>query len=243
MTNSEYVSKTFSQVDVILVDTSTLMSRSFHQFISDYREWLLSANKIITVPHAVYAELGRHMFSSDHVKSEAALAANNLLASNPDIFQVQSASLSEDELAHAFADADLLSELTANRPYCNQLLIANDRKLSSDAYDLNLQQSCRGKRIFVCYIDCRGGLQCCDCARATGTTPITIAESEPDLSTNNSSVHTTTHTQNYVPATNECSWNFDWRSGVIGGTATISTAGAILWIFKTGIPFIKNLRR
>ena len=80
------------------------------------------------------------------------MAAIELLALNKAIFQVENVPLTAEEIAHTFADAQLLAELTLHRSDYNQLLITNDRKLSCDAYDLNQQQSCKGRKVLVCYI-------------------------------------------------------------------------------------------
>jgi len=137
MTNSQYTEKTLASVQRILVDTSTLMTPGFQRFISTSKDLLVTGNQKIIVPKAVYTELARHMGSEDSEKCDRAMAAVDLMALNKDVFQVESAPLSEDEIAHAFADAQLLSELTLHRSEYNQLLITNDRKLSCDAFDLN----------------------------------------------------------------------------------------------------------
>lgn len=141
MTNTQYIDKILSSVERILVDTSTLMTNGFQQFICNNKDRLLADGKEIIVPKAVYTELARHMESTDSEKSELAMAAIELMALNKNVFQIENTTLTEEDIAHAFADAQLLSELTLHRSDYNQLLITNDRKLSCDAFDLNQQQS------------------------------------------------------------------------------------------------------
>ena len=109
MTNIQYTEKTLSSVDRILVDTSTLMSPGFQQFISNNKGLLLAAGKKLIVPRTVYMELARHVGSIDSEKSEHAMAAVELLSQTKDIFTVVNVPFTEEELAHAFADAQLLS--------------------------------------------------------------------------------------------------------------------------------------
>ena len=59
----------------------------------------------------------------------------------------------------------MLSELTVNKIEYGQLLITNDKKLSRDAYGLNNQESCKGHRIMVCYVNRAGELQMCECVK------------------------------------------------------------------------------
>lgn len=236
MTNSQYIEKMITSVERILVDTSTLMTRGFQQFIGNNKELLLSGNHKITVPKAVYTELARHMDSSNGNKSSLALAAIELMALNKDIFQVESVPLTDEEIAHAFADAQLLSELTLHRSDCNQLLITNDRKLSCDAYDLNLQQSCKGRKVLVCYINWCGEMQCCECVRTSTertaekplhyTDEIIEEQNCPNLTPNDTHEHET-----------KDNWKFDWVSGLI----SISGLGALYGIYKGGKMLLKKV--
>lgn len=244
MTNSEYVEKTLHSVDRILVDTCSLMSPSFQSFIDNNRDLFLSAKKRILVPHAVYAELGRNMTSNIKSKSERALTANMILASNPDIFEVQSSPLTEDDLAKAFADAELLRELTSNKRYDCQLLITNDQNLSSDAFNLNTQRSCKGKKVFVCYVDPNGNLQCSDCARIGAK----AAKSSVHLNTSKSNTINSQQNNNAAsmdkknPSHDQDIWQFDLRSCAIGSVATVGVAGALVVICKSGMTLLRNLK-
>ena len=234
MTNSQYTEKTLASVQRILVDTSTLMTSGFQRFISNSKELLVTGNQKIIVPKAVYTELARHMGSEDAEKCDRAMAAVDLLALNKDVFQVESVPLSEDEIAHAFADAQLLSELTLHRSAYNQLLITNDRNLSCDAFDLNQQQSCKGRKVLVCYINWCGELQCCDCARLSAEKVVEKQLSrDPESNTvTQSSVSKTT-----TEETTEETWGFDWLSGLLG----LSSAGLIYGLYRGGKAFLRNI--
>lgn len=234
MTNSQYTEKTLASVQRILVDTSTLMTSGFQRFISNNKELLVTGNQKIIVPKAVYTELARHMGSEDAEKCDRAMAAVDLLALNKDVFQVESVPLSEDEIVHAFADAQLLSELTLHRSAYNQLLITNDRKLSCDAFDLNQQQSCKGRKVLVCYINWCGELQCCDCARLSAEKVVEKQLSrDPESNTvTQSSVSKTT-----TEETTEETWGFDWLSGLLG----LSSAGLIYGLYRGGKALLRNI--
>lgn len=107
------------------------------------------------------------MSSDNERKSQAALEAIGILSQFVDLFDVQNDAMNENEIAKAFADCQLLSELTLNKAEGGQLLITNDRKLSKDAFDLNSQESCKGYRIMVCYLNRFGELHMCQCVKDT----------------------------------------------------------------------------
>ena len=225
MNNTQYIEKILASAERILVDTSTLMTRGFQQFIYNNKERFHSDNKKIIVSRAVYAELARHMESTDSEKSASAMAAIELMVLNKSIFQVDSISLDKAELAHAFADAQLLSELTLYKSNYNQLLITNDRKLSCDAFALNQQLSCKGRKIFVCYINWRGELQCCECARPSAENILekTITVTKEDFHT-----HTISERYHGTSEDNKPSWEFDWKSGIM----SISGIGILYSLYK-----------
>lgn len=165
MNNTQYIKKILSSVDRILVDTSTLMNPGFYQFVNNNRELLLVEGKRIIVPKSVYTELARHLQSEDEKKVYCVMNAIALLKNNEDIFQVVKSTLTDEEIATAFADPELLSDLTLNKQNYRQLLITNDQKLGIDAFDLNQQESCKGRKVYVCYITYFGELQRCECVR------------------------------------------------------------------------------
>lgn len=233
MTNIEYTEKIISSVDRILVDTSTLMSPSFQQFISTNKEHFIDKEIKIIIPKAVYTELARHMESVNTDKCTLALSAVELIDLNHDIFQVENSALTEEDIAHAFADAQLLSELTLHRTDYSQLLITNDRKLSCDAFRLNQQQSCKGHKVLVCYINWCGQLQCCECARPskeevnhTSTRPF-VENSKPQ----SEDVSPTSSIEKH-----EESWKFDWLSGLLG----VSSIGLLYGLYRGGKVVLQN---
>lgn len=210
MTNVQYIENTISTVGRILLDTSTLMSPGCQQFILNNKELICGSGKKLIIPKAVYAELARHLGNEDQEKSTHAVAAVELICTNKEIFEVENVPLTEEEIAHAFADAQLLSDLTVHRSEFNQLLISNDRNLSSDAFDLNQQQSCKGRKILVCYINRFGEMHRCDCARPV-ITESAAEDIEPETET-----QTETENVSVPAAAADQEWSFDTKSGVIG---------------------------
>ena len=99
------------------------------------------------------------------MKTSHAARALDLLSNHVDIFEGRDENLREEEALKAFADSELLAELTLNRTACGQLLITNDRRLSEDAYKLNDQTSCRGRKVMVCFINKFGELRKCECTK------------------------------------------------------------------------------
>ena len=164
MTNTEYIQKMAKANDYIYVDTSALMDADWLRLFSEKAEPVFkAAGKYITIPPAVRSELIRHLDSSNFEKRSRAETAIAILAEHKELFQVAGGQLDDEEITKAFADMELLATLMLNRRGNRQLLIANDRNLSKDAYDLNDQQSCQGGKISVCYINRFGELQMCDC--------------------------------------------------------------------------------
>ena len=168
MTSQKYIQNMIHNNERIYIDTATLMEVEWTRlFINNCREILISEGKKIIVPKAVCLELARHMSSDNERKSQAALEAIGILSQFVDLFDVQNDAMNENEIAKAFADCQLLSELTLNKAEGGQLLITNDRKLSKDAFDLNSQESCKGYRIMVCYLNRFGELHMCQCVKDT----------------------------------------------------------------------------
>lgn len=210
MTNAKYIENIISTVGRILLDTSTLMSPGCQQFILSNKDLIYRSGKNLIIPKAVYAELARHLGGEDQEKSAQAVAAVELICTNKEIFEVENVPLTEDEIAHAFADAQLLSDLTVHRSDFNQLLISNDRNLSSDAFDLNQQQSCKGRKVLVCYINRFGEMHRCDCARPVVTESI-AEDIEPETET-----QTATEKVSIPVTVADQEWSFDTMSSVIG---------------------------
>ncbi|MBP3802908.1 MAG: hypothetical protein J6I76_03270 [Oribacterium sp.] len=217
MNNIQYTEKIIDSAERIVVDTSTLMARGFRQFVENNKDYFLTNNKKIIVPKAVYTELARHLGSSIPEKSSYAMKSVELLLTNINIFQVENCILSDEEVAHAFADNQLLSELMSYKSDYIQLLLTNDRKLGCDAFELNQQKSCKGRKVFVCFINEFGELQCCDCARPNIEKPkeiITKTVVEPSIKT--------------IKMDDDTNWCFDWESGAIGA----SCVGIMIGLFK-----------
>ena len=233
MTNNQYTEYVLSKVDHILLDTSSLMSQGWQQFVSNIRNSLIASGKKIIVPLSVYSELTRLLGSADQDKSESALKAAEVLCSNRDIFQVETACLTEEEIAHAFADAQLLSELTLHKGTSNQLLITNDKGLSSDAFEINQQLSCKGGRVFVCYINQFGEMQCCNCVKQD------IEKRMDNLETSNNTVEKEPtvikekEKEKIKEKGNE--WSYDWKSGAVSAFGF----GLLYLLYKGGSTIIK----
>ena len=233
MNNTQYIEKTIASVDRILVDTSTLMTNGFRQFISNNKQCFISGNKKIIIPKSVYTEIARHIGSDNYEKSERAMDAIELMSLNKEIFQIESVPLTDEEIAHAFADAQLLSELTLHKSNYNQLLITNDRNLSCDAFDLNQQQSYKGRKVFVCYINFLGEMWCCECARQPSNTLQKLAHpTREDITAPSNS--------ELVADTSDCdnAWKFDWKSCAI----TLCGVSALFVLYKSCYAITKYIK-
>lgn len=165
MTNTQYVEALVSSSERIYIDTATLMEEGMERFIFNNKELLMSSGRKMIVPTAVRSELARHLEGENAAKCKSAMRAIGLIAKHADLFEVENTPLTDEQIAGAFADIQLLSELTLHKGDCNQLLITNDRRLSRDAFYLNQQESCKGYHIRVCYINHLGYLNCCDCVK------------------------------------------------------------------------------
>lgn len=165
MYTTDYISMMVSSNEAIYIDTASLMDENLEQFIYNAEGVLQSQQRKIIVPRAVCLELTRHLGSQNSEKKEKAVRALALLADHADIFEIRNQDIREEEALKAFADSELLAELTLNRTSCGQLLITNDRRLSEDAYKLNEQASCRGHKVMVCFINRFGQLHKCECTK------------------------------------------------------------------------------
>lgn len=166
MYTSDYIRTMVSLNEAIYIDTASLMDVENLKLFIDNAEWiLLNEHRKIIVPRAVCLELTRHLGSQNPVKKDKAVRVLEMLGNHGDIFEIHNEDLREEEALKAFADSELLAELTLNRTACGQLLITNDRRLSEDAYKLNEQASCRGHKVMVCFINRFGELRKCECAK------------------------------------------------------------------------------
>ncbi len=219
MNNTKYVERMVNNADRILVDTSTLMRPGFCKFINDNKELFLNEGKRIIVPKSVYTELARLLQSDDEEKVNQAVEAIALLKNNEIIFQVAKSTLTDEEISIAFADPELLSDLTLHKQKYSQLLITNDQKLGSDAYDLNQQESCKGRRVYVCYITKFGELQRCECVQNVVESKIeNESKAEKVEQTQKAIPHEqiTNMNQIHMPNSDSETWKFDWKSALVG---------------------------
>ena len=105
MTSQEYIKNMICCNERIYIDTATLMEVEWLKlFVDNCREILIEEDKKIIVPKAVCFELARHMGSGNERKYQAAFAAIGIITQFADIFDVQSETIDDDEIARAFAD-------------------------------------------------------------------------------------------------------------------------------------------
>ena len=169
MNNHDYVKRALSSFDLITIDTSTLMNDEYLQrFVDNYESLILELGKMIYVSRSVWAELLRKYNCRDEEKRNKAANAICTLNMHRNIFRIDDTSVDSDEILNAFADKDLLSDLTRNITYQSQLLITNDGKLANDAWGLNKLESCQGRQVEVCHILYTGDL-CLTCLTKNGT--------------------------------------------------------------------------
>ncbi len=171
MTNKEYIFQMIRANARIYIDTASLMdSEELGTFLGNAADLLREEGKAIIVTAAVRSELAKHLQSQNKVKQALAIEASALMRQYEDVFCIEGGVLDDQDVMKAFADAELLAELTINKAGGSQLLITNDKKLSKDAYVLNEQESCRGRKIMVCYINKNGELMRCQCANERNST-------------------------------------------------------------------------
>lgn len=163
----------------IIMDTASLMEVDrLNYMVENYKPILIQNRLSIIVPGVVCQELVRHLTSDNTEKKEKANEALKVIRNNGEMFAVESAEYSPDEVRKAFADREILLRLSSVRATRRQLLITNDRKLSRDAYHLNQIESCSGKQVFVYYLSCCGNLCECDCPNTDKPEKV-IVEKEP----------------------------------------------------------------
>lgn len=240
MTNTEYTETMVRSNERIYIDTATLMDvDGMRLFIENSRGFLQDAGRKIIVPKSVCSELARHLESENPVKRDLAMKAIGMISENPEIFQVECTPMTDEEIAKAFADAHLLSELTLHKSDCDQLLITNDKRLSSDAYSLNQQQSCKGHRIMVCFINRLGELHRCACVATANMAKhdkeAVVEEPLPTPTKVNADADNTRKEEvvNHA-APHQEDKSFDWPSAIAGFCAAIGT-----WcLYKGGKAFL-----
>jgi len=185
MNNLDYAKSVFRKNEVIIIDTSATMDyEGFKKLVDQIELPLIEINKKIIVPKVVWMELMRHLNSNNEEKVVKARNAIGIINEHRNIFLLEDENLDYEKIVKAFADAELLSDLIKNKVMYNQLLITNDKKLSIDAFNLNNQESCKGRRIYVCYISNSGDLQACECVHNyKATLEPTIEKTNLDVKT------------------------------------------------------------
>lgn len=233
-TNRQYSERIFSSVERIVIDTSALMDDGFLAFIQNDREILCDGQKKIVVPVEVYAELTRHLLSNDNKKCSEAQRAVEIIKQNRDIFDVEAKRLTDEDLSYAFADRQILSELTLHKSDYNQLLISNDKGLTSDAFDLNQLKSYKGGRVFVCHINCNGEMHQCECVRSEQNKYNRLEENTSSTPEPHEQPQITESACEALPVSTDKTlpWKFDWKSGAIGVCGTIVLGAAANFGFK-----------
>lgn len=168
MKNEIYSSNMLLSNDVILIDTSSILDyEKLIQFIDAKKHILLNIGKKITVPKVVWMELMQLRNSDDFDKQSRVNLAVKIIESNSNVFTIDNQDMINEDIAPSFIDADfvdaeLLSELTKNKSKHVQLLITQNKRLSSDALRLNSQGSCYDGYISVCDITNEGELNKCN---------------------------------------------------------------------------------
>ena len=166
MCHENYLRYLLETCDEIYIDTSSLMNTEPLQlFVKNAEDEFVKAGKTITVTNTVLSELKNHeRFDSNSEKRESAMAGKEIVTLYSTIFAFEEGNL-ECSDSTVFADSDFLARLTRNKAKKSQLLITNDWKLSRDAYRINEQESNKGYRIMICYINYYGLVCRCECTR------------------------------------------------------------------------------
>lgn len=103
----------------------------------------------------------------------------------------------------------------------------NDRHLGEDAFNLNKQESCKGHKVYVCYIERDGSLQCSDCVRSIiDDAPTETSQITHDTTIQFTRVERSTRTSD----SKDSGWKFDWKSGLLVATGTLPFYGIYRFI-------------
>lgn len=189
MTNRDYIFQMIRANTRIYIDTASLMDSSeLAIFLESAADIFREEHKLIIVTTAVRFELIKHLQSKNTVKQALAMEAVGIIRQYEDIFCIEGDILDDQDIFKAFADAELLATLTLNKADGSQLLITNDKKLSKDAYSLNDQESCRGRKIMVCYINRYGELMRSRCVNEKEDSVDTKPTKETNMSDTNEKI-------------------------------------------------------
>ncbi len=161
MYNTDYIEELLSYVGRVYIDTCSLLeSERLKKFILAVESVFEKYNVQISVPGPVQNELIGFLNSNEFEKKMLAEKVFSLMDEHHGLFRLEQRVEGAD-----FADPDILTELMRNKGNCGQLLITNDRDLAKDAYQLNLQESNRGRKIMVCHLNYYGCLCRCECTK------------------------------------------------------------------------------
>lgn len=164
--NRVYVTSLLEKADAVYIDTASLMEvPGIDMLISNYKDLFEEYGCRITVIPSVCLELVRHLGSNNTEKAAKAMHVLELFKENPNMFIVENDELDENELMKAFADQELYMTISDGRKKGSQLLITNDRGLSTDIFGLNYLRSMKGFHISVCFISRLGELHMCECVK------------------------------------------------------------------------------
>ncbi len=159
MTNT--ILKLISENQIIMLDTSVAMDVQFKNLVNSIEMPLLENKKKIIIKNAVWAELLRHLSSTDLIKQRRATAAVEIIAMHQNIFEIHDSDIDAEKILKSFADAEFLADLMIHKHQYTQALLTNDKKLSRDANKLNIQESCLGKPISVYNLNSSGVIVFC----------------------------------------------------------------------------------
>jgi hypothetical protein len=158
MNNYNYVKKLIDNNDVIMLDTSVAMSDQFEALVEEMEMLLLENKRKVIVINAVWAELLRHLGSSNKDKRKKATKAVEIIGLRQNIFGIDEDGTTSENILRAFADAEFIANIILAKAKYRQALLTNDMKLSRDVSKLNNQESCFGKEISVYNLNSYGNL-------------------------------------------------------------------------------------
>lgn len=157
MRYENYVISLISNTDQILIDTCALMNvEKLEKMLIDIRPHLIAHNKKILVIEDVCLELLRLYEFSIPYKQHLIERVFDIFIRYSDVFIIENANLSEEDIPTAFADCKFLAKLTEEKTLYKQLLITDDRNLAEDAQTINTHKSCNGYFVTPCYINDHG---------------------------------------------------------------------------------------
>ena len=140
------------------IDTCSVMKYWILEKFIERKQLLLNSDIRIIVLKQVYEELLRKQDSKKDETAENAITGFKLIEENQDLFEIQGYN-QETRCDEAFADKDIIRQLSIYQNDYVQVLITDDIALAHDAYMLNNRKSFRANKIYVCWVDLDGDLQ------------------------------------------------------------------------------------